>query len=74
MKCTNNTAHLLNSIYERNMSGLKQQMNNDVTIRHSEQTENLTENVNRIGSASAAKPYGVHTSDLTDFEGNICSL
>ena len=59
--------------YERNISMLKQQIN-DLTIRHSEQIENLTENVSRIGSAPAAKPYGVHTSDLTHFEGNIRSL
>ena len=42
--------------YERNMSLLKQQMN-DVTIRHSEQIENLTENVSRIGSAPAWFAY-----------------
>ena len=59
--------------YERNMTELKQQMN-DVTIRHSEQIENLIENVNRIGSAPAAKRYGVHISDITHFEGNIHSL
>ena len=28
----------------------------------------------RIGSAPAAKPYGVHPSDMTHFEGNIRSL
>ena len=59
--------------HQKDMKILKQQMN-DVTIRHSEQIENLTENVSRIGSAPAAKPYGVHTSDLTHFEGNIRSL
>ena len=72
MKCTT-TEQTCSEQYERNMSELKQQMN-DVTIRHSEQTENLTENVNRIGSAPAAKPYGVHISGITHFEGNIRSL
>ena len=55
--------------YEHSMAVLE-----DRIKRHSEEIVNLTDNVSRIGNAPAAKPYGVHTSDVTHFEGNIRSL
>ena len=59
--------------YEKDIAMLKQQFS-EVTTRHSEQIENLTVNVSQISSAPVAKPFGIHTSDLAHFEGNIRSL
>ena len=63
----------LNKLAVKVIAALKQQKS-DVTTRHSEQIENLTVNVSQISSAPVAKSFGVHTSDLAHFKGNIRSL
>ena len=55
--------------YEHSVAALDEQIR-----RHSEQIVNLTDNVSGIGNIPAAKPYGVHSSDVANFEGNIRSL
>ena len=55
--------------YKRKIETLEADIN-----KHSEEIVNISDNVSRISSAPVAKPYGVHTSDLAHFEGNIRSL
>lgn len=55
--------------YEHSIAVLDEQLK-----RHSEQIINLTDNVSGVGNIPVAKPYGAHSSDLANFEGNIRSL
>ena len=54
--------------YEQNII-MKRQMD-----QQREDLFGLSENVNRLNSAPVAKPFVVHYSDFTHFEGNIHSL
>ena len=66
MRKTHEKQNALIQRYEHTITMLEAEIK-----RHSEQIDNINDNVSKIGNTPVAKPYGVHTSD---FEGNIRSL
>ena len=58
---------------QKEIAMLQQQMN-DMNTQHKLELENFAENFNKISDAPVAKPYGMHSSDVANFEGNIRSL
>ena len=58
---------------QKEIAMLQQQMH-DMNTQHKLELENFAENFNKISEAPVAKPYGMHSSDVANFEGNIRSL
>ena len=61
-------------IHQQKEIAMLQQQINEVNTQHKLDLENFAENFNKISDVPVAKPYGVHSSDLANVEGNVRSL